>query len=63
MERVPAVDMKSPCTLVCTIDTATGYCFGCGRTLAEIAAWTTVEPAERDRILAELPSRMDRFDK
>ena len=31
--------MISPCILVCSIDTKTGYCFGCGRTRDEIAAW------------------------
>lgn len=31
--------VASPCTNVCTIDPASGYCIGCLRTIEEIAAW------------------------
>jgi predicted Fe-S protein YdhL (DUF1289 family) len=33
-------------------------CLGCGRTLGEIASWTTYSDAERARVMAELPGRM-----
>ena len=34
-----AAEIPSPCTSVCTIDPATGWCAGCLRTIDEIAAW------------------------
>jgi len=50
--------MESPCILVCSIDMVTGYCFGCGRTQAEIGAWTLYTSEERRAIMAELPTRL-----
>jgi predicted Fe-S protein YdhL (DUF1289 family) len=50
--------LESPCTKVCTIEPASGLCRGCGRSLDEIAGWTRFAPAERGRIMAELPRRM-----
>jgi hypothetical protein len=35
----------------------TGLCEGCGRTLAEIAAWASLTPAERRCIIDELGAR------
>ena len=29
----------SPCITVCKTDPITGYCYGCGRTKKEVAAW------------------------
>ncbi|GIL00131.1 MAG: hypothetical protein BroJett030_00300 [Alphaproteobacteria bacterium] len=52
--------MKSPCILVCSIDMATGYCFGCGRTRDEIAGWMDYSDAEREAIMAGLPDRLAR---
>jgi len=54
------MDIASPCTKVCLIDPATGLCSGCGRTLAEIAAWLRLDTGERRRIMAELPGRLER---
>jgi predicted Fe-S protein YdhL (DUF1289 family) len=48
----------SPCTKVCTIDPRSGLCWGCGRTLDEIARWGSLDDAERSRIMAELPQRL-----
>ena len=50
----------SPCTAVCVLDSDSGYCRGCFRTLAEIAAWSSMECAEKQRILGELPARRAR---
>lgn len=47
----------SPCIGACGIDPATGYCTGCARTGAEIAAWGGADEAERQRIWAALPAR------
>ncbi|MFN3746667.1 MAG: DUF1289 domain-containing protein [Hyphomicrobiaceae bacterium] len=49
--------MESPCIQTCVIDSRSGLCAGCGRTLAEIAAWSTLAPAERRRIMPLLPER------
>lgn len=47
----------SPCIRVCRIDPASGWCTGCLRSMAEIAAWRALGDDERRRILAELPGR------
>lgn len=47
----------SPCIRICTIDPETGLCAGCGRTLAEIAAWPGLGEAERRAVMALLPGR------
>jgi uncharacterized protein len=51
------MSVSSPCTKVCTIDTQSGLCLGCGRTLGEIAQWGSLSETERRRIMAELPQR------
>lgn len=50
--------IESPCILVCSIDPATGYCFGCGRTRDEIAGWIEMTPEERRRVMTALPERL-----
>jgi uncharacterized protein len=40
------------------IDPRTSLCFGCGRTLPEIARWHRMESAERQAVMAQLPARM-----
>jgi predicted Fe-S protein YdhL (DUF1289 family) len=44
----------SPCISVCRLDPASQLCVGCGRTIAEIAAWPTLSDAERQAILRRL---------
>lgn len=47
----------SPCIGTCKID-ADKQCTGCARTLAEIAAWSTMDNSERKRIMEQvLPQR------
>jgi predicted Fe-S protein YdhL (DUF1289 family) len=48
----------TPCVGVCMIDPKTSLCFGCGRTLPEIARWHRMDTAERRTIMAGLPARM-----
>ena len=55
--------MESPCILVCSIDDRTGYCFGCGRTQAEIGAWTTYTDQERRAIMGVLPQRLEGVER
>lgn len=50
--------IESPCTSVCVIDAASGWCRGCGRTLAEIARWGTTDDADRRAVMAALAARM-----
>ena len=49
--------MESPCILVCSIDMATGYCFGCGRTRDEIGGWTLYSSDERRGLRSTVSSR------
>ena len=49
----------SPCTKVCIIDPRSQLCRGCGRTLDEIARWMSLGETERERIMAELPVRLE----
>ncbi|MFC6486579.1 DUF1289 domain-containing protein [Nitratireductor sp. GCM10026969] len=53
--------VETPCILVCSIDEKTGYCFGCGRTREEIAAWMTMGPDRRQTVMAVLPDRLSKI--
>jgi len=53
------MSVSSPCTKVCTMDPRSALCRGCGRTLDEIAQWGGLSEAERLRIMAQLPQRLD----
>lgn len=55
--------IESPCILVCVIDQKTGFCFGCGRTSAEIADWITMTPERRASVMAELPERLSGIER
>ncbi|NLR96346.1 DUF1289 domain-containing protein [Rhizobium sp. P38BS-XIX] len=55
--------MLTPCILVCSIDINTGYCFGCGRTSAEIGAWMSYSDEERRQIMAALPERLTTVER
>lgn len=50
--------IESPCTKVCIIHAAKGICLGCGRSLSEIAAWSSLSGQERTRLIADLPRRL-----
>jgi len=50
--------IQSPCNRVCTLDPASGICLGCGRSLAEIAGWTQMSDAERERLMSDLDRRL-----
>ena len=47
----------SPCTNVCRIDAARGWCEGCLRTLDEIAVWSALDEAARRAVCADLVLR------
>ena len=53
-----APSVESPCVRLCTVDPMTGLCLGCGRTLDEIAGWSTMSDGERQAVNAVLTERM-----
>ena len=50
--------IESPCTKICVIHAAEGLCLGCGRSLHEIASWSSLSGTERTRVMADLPRRL-----
>lgn len=56
-------DVPSPCTGICRIDDASGWCRGCARTLAEIADWARLPVKGKRAVLAKLPARLAQADK
>jgi predicted Fe-S protein YdhL (DUF1289 family) len=50
--------IETPCIKVCTMDAAFGVCIGCGRTLDEIARWSSLSEVDRHRIALALPDRL-----
>lgn len=65
MQKCPTIphnirmSKETPCVAVCIIDPKTKLCFGCGRTLPEIARWHAMHSAERLAVMALLPARMN----
>jgi predicted Fe-S protein YdhL (DUF1289 family) len=57
---MPTDEVASPCTSVCEMDPATGFCRGCFRTLDEIAAWSVLDADGKRAVLAALPARRSR---
>ena len=55
-----ALSIPTPCVKVCMVDGESGLCLGCLRTLPEIAAWGRLGDDERERVMAELPTRRGR---
>jgi predicted Fe-S protein YdhL (DUF1289 family) len=51
--------IPSPCTGICTMDGAVGFCLGCGRTADEVAEWASADDMRRSAIWAILPVRVD----
>lgn len=47
----------SPCINVCQMDSDSGLCTGCLRTLDEIAEWSRLDDPARRRILAKVATR------
>jgi len=53
--------LPSPCIDVCRFDGPTGWCLGCGRTLAECRIWKRGSRARLKAISAELPHRLKKL--
>lgn len=50
--------LTSPCLGHCTLDPATEWCLGCGRSGTEIAEWGSTLPERRAAIWRALPDRL-----
>jgi predicted Fe-S protein YdhL (DUF1289 family) len=50
--------IESPCVNICMLEPGAKTCVGCGRTIDEIARWSTMTPADRSRVMSELPARL-----
>ncbi|MBV9570447.1 MAG: DUF1289 domain-containing protein [Alphaproteobacteria bacterium] len=50
--------IESPCIKVCTLEAESGLCIGCGRSLDEIARWSSMPDVERQAIVRGLPDRL-----
>jgi predicted Fe-S protein YdhL (DUF1289 family) len=59
--RTPASPAPTPCGSVCAIDPASGYCSGCARSRAEIAAWSAASEEEKRGVWRVLPERRERL--
>jgi len=56
--KAVSAPVSTPCINVCVVDPLSGLCVGCGRTTAEIAAWTAMSEAERLAVMAGLGQRL-----
>lgn len=55
----PNVAVRSPCNSVCRIDSQTGFCLGCQRTIDEIAGWGAMNDDRRREVLTQLQIRRE----
>ncbi|RBP13871.1 hypothetical protein DFR50_111133 [Roseiarcus fermentans] len=53
-----AETISTPCVKICVVDPVSGFCVGCGRTVAEIGGWRAMGEAERLDIMAGLAARL-----
>lgn len=53
----PASPVRSPCIDVCRMDSATGLCAGCWRTLDEIATWSALDDDAKRAVWQRLRER------
>lgn len=49
---------NSPCLNICSLD-GQGVCRGCFRTIAEIAGWARMDPAEQLAVIQRAEKRRD----
>jgi len=50
-------EVESPCVKICVVHPNARICIGCFRSVEEITQWSRMSPAERARIIDELPNR------
>ncbi|CAA0093446.1 Uncharacterised protein [Starkeya nomas] len=51
------IALSTPCVSICTLDATGRTCLGCGRTVEEIGAWSTMSERERRAIMSRLAAR------
>ena len=56
-------EIESPCIKIWVIHPQERLCVGCYRSIDEIGRWSHYSPAQRQAIMAELPSRAPRLSK
>ncbi|MFM9828261.1 MAG: DUF1289 domain-containing protein [Sphingomonas sp.] len=57
--RTTPVAVDSPCINLCSLDPQTGFCEGCGRTIAEISGWLSGTAEWRSAVMEALPQRLN----
>jgi len=57
--RAMASDLPSPCISICRMVPATGFCEGCLRTIAEIAAWSRMDDAGKRSVWRAIELRAE----
>lgn len=60
-DMTAALNIDSPCKLICTLDITSGVCTGCGRTRGDIAAWMNYSRAQKAFANNEAEKRMRVF--
>ena len=55
--KEPATPVPSPCISVCRMDSTSGLCVGCLRTLDEIAAWSRLDDHARREVWRAIGER------
>ena len=56
-KAAPDEPVASPCISVCRMDSSTGLCVGCLRTLDEIAVWGALDDDARRDVLQAIAAR------
>ena len=56
-------EIDSPCIDICTIDSNSGECIGCGRTLDEINNWINFDNLKKKQILENLNAKNENIQK
>jgi hypothetical protein len=49
--------VASPCVNICELDETKQWCLGCGRSLSEIAAWSTSNDEQKRGIIQDIERR------
>lgn len=57
LPREGSGEVASPCTNICRMNEASGWCEGCFRTIDEIVAWAVLDDTERRAVWQQLDAR------
>lgn len=57
MVALGATPVPSPCTNVCRMNDANGWCEGCWRTIDEIVSWAVLDDSEKRAVWLRLDAR------